>query len=140
MLQCYRSHCFSCETSLTPPLMDCLGICFFKISTVNTPSSSTSLPVCFSRGHTTSRVSLLCKTSKLTCPDTPMLRQPERLVCLPGELHFITFCISSASGCLLDKPTERKTQIHPVNNRQPLNIQIRNSMLASEFCPRVTKQ
>lgn len=54
-------------------------------------------------------VGLLCKTSKLTSPDTLMLRQPRRLVCLPGELQLITCCISSASGCFyLTNPSQKR--------------------------------
>lgn len=45
ILQHYGSHCFSCKTDRTPLLTDCLDICFFWISSVNTPSSSTSFPV-----------------------------------------------------------------------------------------------
>lgn len=54
-------------------------------------------------------VGLLCKTSKLTSPDTLMLRQPRRSVCLPGELQLITCCISSASGCFyLTNPSQKR--------------------------------
>lgn len=66
-------------------------------------------------------VGLLCKTSKLTSPDTLMLRQPRRLVCLPGELQLITCCISSASGCLFDKPLPKKKEKHKYTRLTPDN-------------------